>query len=125
REDLYFRLGAARVHLLPLRDRRCEIPLLFREFIACEARRTGRPPPEPSPAVLQRMLAYRWPGNVRELKHVADFVMATVEDDRIELDDLPPQLASEPPQPAPRPRPEPSHGSTIRTFNMKVKQYGL
>jgi transcriptional regulator of acetoin/glycerol metabolism len=30
RQDLYFRLGVARVHLLPLRDRRCEIPMLFR-----------------------------------------------------------------------------------------------
>jgi DNA-binding NtrC family response regulator len=161
REDLYFRLGAARVHLLPLRDRRCEIPMLFREFIRRAARQSGRTAPEPTPQVVQRMLAYRWPGNVRELKHVADFVMATVDvdDDRIELGDLPLQLGSAEPEPE-RSAASPEApmrrladeleeierqriaealtktsgvktkaaallGMPLRTFNMKVKQYGL
>jgi DNA-binding NtrC family response regulator len=97
REDLYFRLVAARVDLLPLRDRRCEIPMLFRAFIARAAERANRPPPQPDPQVMQCLLSYAWPGNVRELKNVADFVMATVEDDRIALSDLPPQVLKIPP----------------------------
>jgi two-component system, NtrC family, response regulator AtoC len=166
REDLYFRLGAACVHLLPLRDRRCEIPMLFREFIANAAKRAKRTPPEPVPMVVQQLLGYEWPGNVRELKNVAEFVTTTVEDDRIEPDDLPPQLANKLPQlanssqtAASRPG-DPSSpmrrladeleeierqrmtealtrtsgvktkaaamlGMPIRTFNMKIRQYGL
>jgi DNA-binding NtrC family response regulator len=162
RQDLYFRLSAAQVHLPPLRDRRCEIPLLFREFISNAAGRTKRAPPEPSATVLRRLLAHDWPGNVRELQHVADFVMATVEDDRIEVDDLPEQFAKPVPEPAVA---RPAAGSPdspmrrladeleeierqrmtealarargvktkaaamigmpIRTFNMKIKVYGL
>jgi DNA-binding NtrC family response regulator len=51
--------------------------------------------------VIQQLLAYDWPGNVRELKSVADYVVATVEDERIEHEDLPPQLAGAPPQEPP------------------------
>jgi two-component system response regulator AtoC len=167
RQDLYYRLGAAKVHLLPLRDRRCEIPMLFREFIEQAAEQSGRPTPKPTPEVLQQLLAHQWPGNVRELKNAVEFVMATVEDDRIEPSDLPPQLAPPPPKPtpagpaqvgpAPRMPDSPMRrlsdeieelerqrmtealarangvktraaamiGMPIRTFNMKVKQYGI
>lgn len=161
RQDLYFRLSAAQVHLLPLRDRRCEIPMLFREFVGNAASRMKRAAPEPSPRVVQRLLAHDWPGNVRELQHVADFVMATVEDDRIEVDDLPQQFAKPAPEAAARPtlgspdspmrrladeleeieRQRMSEalsrahgvktkaaamiGMPIRTFNMKIKVYGL
>jgi DNA-binding NtrC family response regulator len=122
REDLYFRLGAARVHLLPLRDRRCEIPLLFRQFIASAAKRAGRTPPEPTPPVIQRMFAYRWPGNVRELKHVAEFVMAIIEDDQIELGDLPPNLASAPRPHTPGLQPVTDHGSPMRRLAEEIEE---
>jgi two-component system, NtrC family, response regulator AtoC len=89
RNDLKFRVGAARVHLLPLRDRRCEIPILFREMLAIEGRRAGKPAPEPSSRVLQQLLSYSWPGNVRELKNLAANLIAIVEDAQIELEDLP------------------------------------
>jgi len=103
RKDLYFRIGAARVHLPPLRERRCEIPILFREFVAAAAKRAGRVAPVPTPLAMQCLLAYGWPGNVRELKHVAEYVVVTVEDDRIEPGDLPAELAPVAPVPAPRP----------------------
>jgi DNA-binding NtrC family response regulator len=161
REDLYFRLGAARVHIPPLRDRRCEIPMLFREFIVQAATRNKRLAPEPSALVLQQLLAHDWPGNVRELRNVAEFATSIVEDDRIELDDLPAQLARVmPPHAAlqaptayadsPYPladevkalvrqrmaealarhdgvkrRAAAEIGMPLRTFNLKVRQYGL
>jgi two-component system, NtrC family, response regulator AtoC len=122
RQDLFYRLGAAKVHLLPLRDRRCEIPMLFREFIAQAAAQTGRPPPEPSPQVIQHLLAHRWPGNVRELKHTADFVMATVEDDRIEPDDLPSQFATAPPAHAPDRAPARGFDSPMRRLSDEIEE---
>ena len=168
RQDLYFRLGAARVHLPPLRDRRCDIPILFRQFVADAAMRAGRAAPVASPAAMLRLLAHPWPGNVRELKHAADFAVATIEDERIEPEDLPPELAppvaaaaatttgTPPPMLALDPnapmrrladelqdierqrmgealgrtdgvktRAAALIGMPIRTFNMKVKQFGL
>ena len=92
RQDLYFRLGAARVHIPPLRERRCDVPILFRELVADAAKRAGRRAPEVSSSTMRALLAYAWPGNVRELKHAADFAVATIEDDRIEPEDLPPTI---------------------------------
>lgn len=68
RQDLYFRLSINEIPLPPLRERRCDIPLLCRCFIeaACEA--AGKPVP-PIPEELLKMLGrYPFPGNIRELK---------------------------------------------------------
>lgn len=92
RQDLYFRLGAARVHLPPLRERRCEIAVLFRELLANAAARAKVATPVASPDVIRRLLGHPWPGNVRELRHVADYLVATTEDGRIEAEDLPDDL---------------------------------
>lgn len=89
RQDLYFRLGGARVVLPPLRERRCEIPILFRDFLARTVLQAGRAAPEPSPAAMAALLAHSWPGNVRELRNVADYLVATVLGDRSEPGDLP------------------------------------
>ena len=120
RDDLYFRLGVARVHLLPLRDRKCEIPLLFREFVAQACRRAGRPPPEATPLAIQRLLSYRWPGNVRELKHVAELIAATVEDQYIEPEDLPAMLPeARSPEPTPEPPRATGTGTGTSTASMR------
>jgi len=95
RQDLYFRLSGARVMLPPLRERRCEIPILFRDFLSRAARGTGRAALEPSPAAMAALLAHDWPGNVRELRHVAVFLVATARGDRIEAADLPGQVVSD------------------------------
>ncbi|MEO8704744.1 MAG: sigma 54-interacting transcriptional regulator [Kofleriaceae bacterium] len=89
RSDLRFRISGAQVHLPPLRDRRCEIPILFRELLAVASSQVERTAPTPSPLVLQLLLSYGWPGNVRELKNLADSLVATVEDNVIEPEDLP------------------------------------
>ncbi len=96
RQDLYYRLRGACVVLPPLRERRCEIPILFRDFVARGAARAGRAAPEPSPAAMAALLAHDWPGNVRELKSVADYLVATVLGDRIEAGDLAGHVPVEP-----------------------------
>ena len=89
RQDLYFRLGGARVVLPPLRERRCEVPILFREFLRLAAARASRSPPEPTPAAMAALLAHDWPGNVRELRSAADYALATMAGEAIEPHDLP------------------------------------
>jgi two-component system response regulator HydG len=72
REDLFFRINAAHVHLPPLRERREDIPRIVRHAIAKFANqmRPNEPPPEVTDAAMLRLTAYPWPGNVRQLLNV-------------------------------------------------------
>jgi two-component system C4-dicarboxylate transport response regulator DctD len=72
REDLYYRLNVAELHIPPLRERREDIPLLFEHFIQELAARHGRDVPEQSHKDMQALFAHDWPGNVRELRNVAE-----------------------------------------------------
>jgi two-component system, NtrC family, response regulator AtoC len=92
RQDLFFRLSGATVIVPPLRDRRCEIPLLARAFLADVAARSHRPPMTISPDAMQVLLTYGWPGNVRELKHTMEYAAAAAPDETIEPLDLPERL---------------------------------
>jgi len=92
RQDLYFRLSGATVILPPLRDRRCEIPLLARAFLGAACTRGGREPMTITAAAMQVLLTYSWPGNVRELKNTMEYVMAAAPDESVEPIDLPERL---------------------------------
>ena len=81
RKDLFFRLGAARLMLPPLRDRRRELPVLARALLTDACARLGREPMEISSEAMYKLAAYPFPGNVRELRNVLDFVAATVDGD--------------------------------------------
>ncbi|EYF00784.1 sigma54 specific transcriptional regulator with PAS sensor, Fis family [Chondromyces apiculatus DSM 436] len=65
REDLFYRLSAARIELPPLRRRTGDVTVLARHFWSRMAR-PGEPPPED---FLARLEAYGWPANVRELQN--------------------------------------------------------
>ena len=69
REDLYYRLNAFTIHLPPLRERREEIPLLLRHFMARFASEFARTPLALSPALTEACMKYHWPGNLRELEN--------------------------------------------------------
>jgi len=67
REDLYYRLNAFTLHVPPLRERKEEIPILLKHFMAHQAERYARAPLPVTPELLQACMAYNWPGNLREL----------------------------------------------------------
>ncbi|MGD0910247.1 MAG: sigma-54 dependent transcriptional regulator [Terracidiphilus sp.] len=75
REDLFYRLNVVPFFVPPLRERKQDIPLLVREFLADFGRQYGRPRMEISEEALQTLGAYHWPGNVRELKNVIERVL--------------------------------------------------
>lgn len=81
RQDLFFRLAAARVYLPPLRDRGAEIPILARSFLRAACEKLGRPEIEIAPTCLHLLSTYAWPGNIRELRNVMDFAAASSEED--------------------------------------------
>jgi transcriptional regulator with PAS, ATPase and Fis domain len=65
RSDLYFRLGAAVIHLPPLRDRLSDLPSLIMRLLAD----LGRGDVRVAESTFEALRAHRWPGNVRELKN--------------------------------------------------------
>jgi DNA-binding NtrC family response regulator len=69
REDLYYRLNAFTLQLPPLRERKEEIPVLLKHFMAHMSEQYARPPLPLSPALLQACHDYSWPGNLRELNN--------------------------------------------------------
>ncbi|MFT6558972.1 sigma-54-dependent transcriptional regulator [Sneathiella sp.] len=72
RADLYYRLHVAELSIPPLRDRKEDIPLLFRFFVEKAARRLGKTPPAISSLKDLEIIEYAWPGNVRELISAAE-----------------------------------------------------
>jgi transcriptional regulator with PAS, ATPase and Fis domain len=72
REDLYYRLNTVPIRVPALRDRKEDIPLLFRKFVIDFAERYKTTPVQLDEAARQRLVSYTWPGNVRELKNIAE-----------------------------------------------------
>ncbi len=68
REDLYFRLRVVEITIPPLRERRADVPLLARHFVAKVGRELDRELRIPD-EVMGALLAHDWPGNVRELEN--------------------------------------------------------
>jgi DNA-binding NtrC family response regulator len=98
RVDLLPRLRGAPVILPPLRDRRCEIPMLARRFLEDIAASAKQPAKSISPNAMQALLAYHWPSNVRELRSAMEFAHVMAPDSTIEPSDLRPEIlgATEP-----------------------------
>ncbi len=79
RADLYFRLNVFRLRLIPLRERRADIPLLARHFLRLFDRDRDGAARSFSPAVLRLLEHHAWPGNVRELSNVVERAVAFAE----------------------------------------------
>src|SRR5437763_7119996 len=72
REDLYYRLNTVPIRIPPLRDRKEDIPLLFRKFAVDFAEKYKSPPVQLDDEARNLLVNYQWPGNVRELKNIAE-----------------------------------------------------
>jgi DNA-binding NtrC family response regulator len=72
REDLYYRLSTVPIRVSSLRDRKEDIPLLFRKFAVDFAERYKTAPVQLDEEAKQLLVNYPWPGNIRELKNIAE-----------------------------------------------------
>lgn len=142
REDLYYRLNLFPIEVPSLRDRRSDIPLLARFFLARAARSLSKPALRLSPDAERVLMEYGWPGNVRELENVMER-MAILCDDAVEADDLP-LTAAGPVRPilfrdieqqaifdalaaneGNRTRTAQQLGISLRTLQYRLKEYGM
>ena len=82
REDLFYRLSTVEIHLPPLRDRKQDIPLLFRKFASDFAQKYKMPTLRLDENAQRVLEQYRWSGNIRQLRNIAEQV-SVLEKNRI------------------------------------------
>lgn len=75
RDDLFFRLHVIPLELPPLRERREDVRLLVRHFVARHRSRNAMRPPRLTEAALRALERHPWPGNVRELANIVERLM--------------------------------------------------
>ncbi|NLF09972.1 MAG: sigma-54-dependent Fis family transcriptional regulator [Pirellulaceae bacterium] len=97
RLDLLYRIRIARVMLPTLCERRDDLPLLVRAFLADHRASTGKQVEAVSDEAMAVLLDYDWPGNVRELRNVLEYAVVRCHGSMIQPDDLPPELLASPP----------------------------
>src|SRR6476620_9088863 len=83
REDLYYRLSTVPIRVPSLRDRREDIPLLFRKFAGDFSERYKTQSVQLDHAAQQFLVNYSWPGNIRELKNIAEQISVLSTDKHI------------------------------------------
>ncbi len=95
REDLYHRLNVIRLRLPSLRERRDDISLLARHFLAKSSRDLGVEAKRLSDAAMNYLAAQDFPGNVRQLENICHWLTVMAPTQIIEIGDLPAELRQE------------------------------
>jgi transcriptional regulator with PAS, ATPase and Fis domain len=86
REDLFYRINVLTIHLPPLRKRAGDLRLLVEHLTGPEWHR--------DPDVIPTLERYSWPGNVRQLQNALDRAKILADDDRIRVENLPPEIVN-------------------------------
>ena len=92
REDLYHRLNVIRLRLPSLRERREDIPILTRHFLAQSAKQLGGDVKRMSAGAMQFLTGLDLPGNVRQLENLCNWITVMAPGQTVEIKDLPHEL---------------------------------
>ncbi|RBA23859.1 nitrogen regulation protein NR(I) [Herminiimonas fonticola] len=92
REDLYHRLNVIRLRLPSLRERREDIPILTRHFLAQSAKQLGVEVKRMSEGAMQFLTSLELPGNVRQLENLCNWITVMAPGQTVEAKDLPHEL---------------------------------
>jgi transcriptional regulator with GAF, ATPase, and Fis domain len=95
REDLFYRLHVFPVQVIPLRERKDDIPLLAKHFVELSVKDLKCAKPRLTRAGVVRLQSYDWPGNVRELRNVIERAVILARGGSLDFD-LPVQGAASP-----------------------------
>lgn len=88
RQDLYYRLAVLPLYLPALRERREDIPLLVRHFVAASCTRHHQPVRQVSERTMRALRDAPWPGNVRQLQHYIERAVVTTTGPSLVCEDL-------------------------------------
>ena len=94
RSDLYYRINLLTIQIPPLRNRRKDIPLLFRSFLSIISSEMNISTPTVGEEAIRFLCRYQWPGNVRELRNVVQRILILngskhIDENAIRLVDIP------------------------------------
>src|SRR2546422_7285794 len=89
RDDLFYRLNVLHIYLPPLRERKTDIPLLVRRFIAEFAKQHDRTFRGITPEALQILADAEWPGNIRQLRNLIESMVVLAPEGEIRASDIP------------------------------------
>ncbi|MCK5861398.1 MAG: sigma 54-interacting transcriptional regulator, partial [Candidatus Hydrogenedentes bacterium] len=92
RKDLFYRLNVIPIQVPPLRERSEDIPLLARYLINKHAKNMGCAAKAISDEAEYILMHNLWPGNIRELSNTLERALGLSVNEKIEVDDLPPQI---------------------------------
>ena len=94
REDLFYRLQVVPIVIVPVRDRRSDIPLLTQHFLERIGDRPARREIAISREAMVALWSYDWPGNVREIENMVERLAILCEDSIIDTSILPENLVA-------------------------------
>ena len=100
RSDLFYRLNVFPIEILPLRERRTDIPMLVECFIDRYARKAGKSIRGLSKKSLEMLQMYAWPGNIRELQNVIERAVIVCDTENLTVDES--WLLRQPPASGPK-----------------------
>ncbi len=96
RQDLFYRLHAFSLHILPLRERREDIPILARHFLSYFTTSYNKKTIKGfSPEVEKLMISYNWPGNIRELRNLIERIVVLENTEVILPEHLPKEVINQ------------------------------
>lgn len=92
REDLFYRLSIIELELPPLRNRVDDIPVMIDHYINQFSNKYRKQPKVFTQKSMDRLMSYSWPGNLRELRNVIERLVVIVEENMIDVEQLPIQI---------------------------------
>ena len=126
RQDLYYRLNVLTIHMVPLRERLNDLPLLVALFYRKLAEGFGLEPQPVSDHFLEVLCRYSYPGNIRELQNIIERTLVLSGNGVLEVSNLPEEVrrASEPAA-VPRPASAAEAGEPVRVDSEREALYAL
>ena len=88
RKDLFYRLNTVPIDIPSLRERKEDIPILFRKFALDFAERNRMPAITLTEEAMRMLMNYRWPGNIRQLKNITEQISVIEQNREITADTL-------------------------------------
>jgi len=95
REDLYYRLNVFAIRMVPLREKKDDIPILVDCFVKNISGAMGKVIKTIEKDVLEKFINFQWPGNVRELQNILETMINVAHSNRLTVDLLPSEIADE------------------------------
>ena len=95
REDLYYRLSVITIPLVPLRERKEDIPLLIDHFLKLYNEKNHKAVQGLAKKASYALADYSWPGNIQELENTVERAVVLCRGDLITEEDLPEEVRLE------------------------------